>query len=232
MLLVPALVAVAVLVGYLLGGRLRRFEQLRIHRWGLAVAAVALQYLPAISVGGVAATVVGPVMLALSFALLFAFLMWNRWIPGAWIMAIGLLLNLLVVVANGGMPVQPEAIERAGGDVAVLEGSTATKHHVMTQDDVLWRLGDVIAVPSPVSAVLSIGDVLLYGGICYSVVQIMRGRRRENPRPLAVWFLGYRGKHAPEYWRMPVRYRSRADRVAAEQPGTEPLSSSPPQARW
>jgi hypothetical protein len=230
MVLVPALVVLAVVVGYALGGRLRRFEELRINRWGLAVAAVPLQALPAIAIGGIAASVVGPVMYAVSYGLLVLFLMWNRWIPGAWIMAIGLVLNLAVVVANGGMPVQPEAIQRAGGDVAALQDATSTKHHVMTGDDVLWRLGDTIAVPPPVSAVLSIGDLLLYGGICYSVVQIMRGRRRENPRPLALWFPGYRGKHAPEHWRMPVRYRS-PDPAATERSGTEPLSPSPPPAR-
>jgi hypothetical protein len=221
MTLVPALIVLAVLVGYALGGRLRRFEELRIHRWGLAVVAVPLQFLPAVEIGAVAATVVGPVMNVVSYALLVLFLMWNRWIPGAWVMAIGLLLNLVVVVANGGMPVQPEAIQRAGGDTTLLQDATATKHHLMTEDDVLWRLGDVIAIPPPVSSVVSIGDVLLYGGICYSVVQIMRGRRRENPRPLALWFLGYRGKHAPEHWRMPVRYRPSGP-AATGRPGTEP----------
>jgi hypothetical protein len=229
-LLVPALIVLAVLMGYALGGRLRRFEELRIHRWGLAVVAVGLQVLPGVAIAGIPATSVGPVMLATSFGLLVLFLMWNRWIPGAWVMGIGLLLNLTVVVANGGMPVQPEAITRAGGDVATLQ-TTGTKHHVMTDEDVLWRLGDVIAVPPPFGFVLSIGDVLLYGGICYSIVQIMRGRLRENPRPLALWFLGYRGKHAPEYWRMPVRYRS-PDPAEEERSGTEPLSSSPPRSRW
>jgi uncharacterized protein DUF5317 len=161
------------------------------------------------------------VMLALSYALLVLFLLWNRWIPGAWIMGLGLVLNVVVVVANGGMPVQPEAIQRAGGDVAVLRDASESKHHLMTEQDVVWRLGDVIAVPPPLSAVFSIGDVLLYGGIVYSIVQIMRGRRRENPRPLALWFLGYRGKHAPDYWRMPVRYRS-PGRAATGRSGTEP----------
>jgi hypothetical protein len=221
MLLVPGLIAAAIVVGYLLGGRLRRFGELRINRWGLAVGAAALQFLPAIAIGGVAATVVGPIMLATSYALLMLFLFWNRWVPGTWLMAIGLFLNLLVVVVNGGMPVQPEAIVQAGGNAAQLQDAQAAKHHLMTQDDVLWQLGDVIAVPPPLSVVVSVGDVLLYGAICYSIVQIMRGRLRENPRPLAMWFPRYRGKHAPEYWRMPVRYRS-PDHAAAGQSGTEP----------
>jgi hypothetical protein len=222
MVAVPALlILLAVAVGYLFGGRLRRFEELRINRWGLALFALSLQYLPARTIGSVEASVVGPVMLAVSYSLLVLFLLWNRWIPGAWVMGVGLVLNLIVVVANGGMPVQPEAIERAGGDVVVLQDANQSKHHVMTEQDVLWQLGDVIAVPPPLSAVFSVGDVLLYGGIVYSIVQIMRGRLRENPRPLAMWFLGYRGKHAPEYWRMPVRYRAPGP-AATGRSGTEP----------
>ena len=221
MFLVPGLIVLAVLLGYVLGGRLRQFETLRIHWWGLAVIGVALERLPARAIGDVPGSVVGPVMLALSYGLLLVFLFVNRWIPGISFMSIGLLLNLVVVLVNGGMPVQASAIERVGGNPAVLVEADATKHHLMNDTDLLRPLADVIAIPSPVNAVISIGDVFLYSGICYSIVQIMRGRRRENPRPLALWFLEYRGKHAPEHWRMPVRYRS-PGRAAAGRSGTEP----------
>ena len=223
MVAVPALlIAFAVGAGDALGGRLRRFEELRINRWGLAIVALALQFLPARALGTVEASVIGPVMLAVSYTLLVLFLTWNRWIPrgmghGTWAGP-----DLIVVVANGGMPVQPEAIERAGGDVAVSQDANEAKHHVMTEQDVLWQLGDVIGVPPPLSAVFSIGDVLLYGGIVDPIVQIMRGRLRDKPRPLALWFPGYRGGvHASDYWRMPVRYRS-PGRAATGRSGTEP----------
>jgi hypothetical protein len=225
MFLVPGLVVFAVLLGYVLGGRLRRFENLRINRWGLAIVGASLtavlNLFPTLSVAGIPDTVLGPVLLALSYLLLAVFLISNRWIPAGYVMILGLLLNLLVVVANGGMPVRAEAITKSGGDPAVLQDSTVGKHHLMTEEDVLWQLGDVIGVPEPIGVVLSVGDVLLYGGIVYSIVQIMRGRRRENPRPLALWFPGYRGKHAPEYWRMPIRYRH-PDPAEAETSGTEP----------
>jgi hypothetical protein len=225
MFLVPGLVVFAVLLGYVLGGRLRRFENLRINRWGLAIVGASLtavlNLFPTLSVAGIPDTVLGPVLLALSYLLLAVFLISNRWIPAGYVMILGLLLNLVVVVANGGMPVRAEAITKSGGDPAVLQDSTVGKHHLMTEEDVLWQLGDVIGVPEPIGVVLSVGDVLLYGGIVYSIVQIMRGRRRENPRPLALWFPGYRGKHAPEYWRMPIRYRH-PDPAEAETSGTEP----------
>ncbi len=159
-------------------------------------------------------------MLALSYAFLVAFLVSNRWIPGAPVMQVGLLLNLAVVMVNGGMPVQAAAIERAGGDPYALMQTSPTKHHLMTEDDVLWQLGDIVPLAPPIGDVLSIGDLLLYGGMVYSITEIMRGRRRENPRPLALWFPGYRGKHAPDYWRMPIRYRS-PDHAAAGRSGIE-----------
>jgi hypothetical protein len=225
MFVVPGLVVLAVLLGYVLGGRIHRFEDLRINRWGLAVVGAALtaivNFFPTLSFAGIPDTVVGPVLLATSYFLLAVFLISNRWIPAGYVMILGLLLNLVVVVANGGMPVRAEAITSSGGNPAVLQDATVGKHHLMSDDDVLWHLGDVIGVPEPIGVVLSPGDALLYGGIVYSIVQIMRGRRRENPRPMALWFSGYRGKHAPEYWRMPIRYRH-PDPAEAETSGTEP----------
>ena len=223
--LVPTLVVVAVAVGYLLGGRLSGFEDLRINRWGLALVGLAfqavLQAFPTATIAGVAPSVTGPVLLAASYASLVLFLFANRWIPGMPVMRIGLLLNLIVVLLNGGMPVTAWAIEHVGGDPAALAAEAPTKHHLQTDDDLLWWLGDVIPVPTPFNDVASIGDVLLYGGMMYSIVEIMRGRRRENPRPLAWWFPAYRGKHAPDWWRMPIRYRT-PDRAATERSGTEP----------
>ena len=107
MFLVPGLVVFAVLLGYVLGGRLRRFENLRINRWGLAIGGAALtavvNFAPALTIAGIPDTVVGPVLLALSYFLLAVFLISNRWIPGGYVMIVGLLLNLVVVVANASL---------------------------------------------------------------------------------------------------------------------------------
>jgi hypothetical protein len=219
MVVIIGVLALAVLVGFLLGGSLRHFERLRVHWWILAFAGLLLQGLPARQIGDIDARTVGTAMLIFSYVLLLAFITVNRWIPAAGVMAIGLLMNLTVVALNGGMPVSAEAVRTAGGSegVVVIQGSA--KHHVETEDDLLPFLGDVIPMPQPVSIVLSIGDLLLYLGMAWFVIQVMRGRSRENPRPLAMWFLAYRGKHAPSHWRMPARYRSHAE---AGRSGSEP----------
>jgi hypothetical protein len=213
-------IAAAVLVGLIAGGSLRNFERLRVHWWALAFLGLALQIVPVPRFDNVPLWAVGAGMLVASYVLLLAFLAVNRWIPGAIVMAIGLLLNLAVVASNGGMPVSAGAIETAGGSVAILADGAGAKHHLMNDADVLSPLGDVIPIPPPAGVVLSIGDVLLYAGVAWFIVQVMRGRSRENPRPIAMWFLTYRGKHAPRHWRMPARYR--AAPVAAERSGTEP----------
>jgi Family of unknown function (DUF5317) len=187
----------------------------------LAFVGLALQIVPAPAFARVPIWAVGAAMLAASYVLLLAFLTVNRWIPGATVMAVGLLMNLAVVAVNGGMPVNARAIEAAGGSVDELAAGAGAKHHLMIDDDVLSPLGDVIPIPPPAGVVLSIGDLLLYAGIGWFVVQIMRGRSRENPRPIAMWFPAYRGKHAPGYWRMPARYRA-AVPAATERVGTEP----------
>jgi hypothetical protein len=218
----PVLIVIvaALLVGLLVGGSLRNFERLRVHWWVLAFAGVALQIVPVPTIAGVPTWAIGAGMLVASYVVLLTFLAVNRWIPGASVMAIGLVLNLAVVAANGGMPVSARAIEAAGGSAAVPTDG-GDKHHLMNDDDVLTPIGDVIPIPPPIGVVLSIGDLLLYLGIAWFVVQVMRGRSRENPRPIAMWFLSYRGKHAPGYWRMPARYRTAAP-VGAERSGTEP----------
>ena len=45
--------------------------------------------------------IAGTAMLVASYVLLLAFLTVNRWVPAAGVMAVGLLLNLLVVASNG-----------------------------------------------------------------------------------------------------------------------------------
>jgi hypothetical protein len=203
---------IAVLLGYLAGGRLGRFGSVHLHWWGLAFVGVALQALPTPSIGEVDPHLAGTATLIASYVLLLLFLGVNRWIPAARLMALGLGLNLAVVALNGGMPVSAWAIRETSGS-AVQQLPTvesSPKHHLMTDDDVLAPLGDVIPLPPPAGVVLSIGDVLLYAGVAWFVIQVMRGRSRENPRPLALWVLRYRGKHAPDHWRMPARYRASA----------------------
>jgi hypothetical protein len=206
MAIVVLLLVLAVLAGIFSGGSARFLGRLRVHWWGLAPIALVLQSAP-ISTDSVDRAGLAAASLVTSYALLLAVVAVNRRVPGAALMAAGLTMNVAVVALNGGMPVSRDAIRAAGADGAIVVEDGA-KHHLMSDDDVLQPLADVIPVPPPFGVVMSLGDVLLYGGMAWWCFTVTRGRFRENLRPPARRFPMYRGKHAPESYRLPARYRA------------------------
>jgi hypothetical protein len=192
--LVLIVIGLALAVGLLAGGNLRPFQSLQVHWWGAALVGLALQGIPITSEVG---EEFEPALLLGSYALLLAFAVVNRRLPALWLVIAGLAMNLLVIGVNGGMPVSAGALEVAGGRPERLVGAGTLKHHLMGPDDRLTPLGDVIGIPPPIGAVISIGDVILYVGVVALVVAVMLGRSGENRRPPARWFQGYRGKHLP-----------------------------------
>ncbi len=194
MMLVLIVIGLAVCVGFIAGGSLRPFDRLKVHWWAVALSGLALQ---GISLSAGIDRQAGSAVLVGSYGLLFAFAWVNRRLPALWLVMAGLVLNILVIGANGGMPVGASALETAGARAEGLIGASTAKHHLMGPDDTLTALGDVIGIPPPVGAVISIGDVLLYAGVAVLVVMIMLGRSGENRRPPARIFQGYRGKHLP-----------------------------------
>jgi hypothetical protein len=208
--LILIVLVLAFAVGLALGGSFRSWERMRLHWWGLALLGVALQAVP-VPRSWSSRETIGWAMLVGSYVALLAFIAVNRRIPGAALMAAGLLLNLAVVAPNQGMPVSSWAVRQAAGGAEFAEvrlPQDPAKHHVATEDDVLRFLGDVIPIPPPFRVVLSVGDVLLYAGIAWFVVVVTRGRFRENRRPPARWIRMYRGKHAPLAYRLPGRRHS------------------------
>ena len=97
-----------------------------------------------------------------SNAAVILFIVLNRRLAGTMLMAAGLALNILVIAANGAMPVSERAVEIAGAPGAPDEASI--EHEPLGPHSVLGWLGDVVPVPSG-REVLSIGDLLLIAGI-------------------------------------------------------------------
>jgi hypothetical protein len=171
-------ISLAVVVGSLAGGRLDRLPHAGV-RWApLAVAGLALQLAP---VPGRAALL----LLYLSFGLLLAFSAANLRRPGFALILLGLVLNLTVIGANGGMPVARSAIVASGqqdtlGELA--QDGDGVKHHLAGPATRLLPLGDVLALPPPVKQVISVGDIAVDAGIFWFVVGAMgAGRRRRRP---------------------------------------------------
>jgi hypothetical protein len=180
----------AVLAGLAFGGSWRRLVELRLRRLGLVAAAVLAQ------AGGAAVGLLGVadestsyvVGLAVSAALTLAFCARNARVAGVPLVTLGLILNAIVVGANGAMPVSIVAAYHARVPIAAISAGTDARHEIAGDGTTLRWLGDVVAVPLPVRPeVVSAGDVLVVAGLAELVVvgmlpggPVMRWRRREE----------------------------------------------------
>ena len=131
-----------------------------------------------------------PWVLAATYALLIAFLILNRRLPGLRLILLGTLLNMAVILANGGfMPVSREALERSGHlDLIVVHGDQefvlGSKDIVLPESQTrLQPLSDVVGIPEtfPVSATFSVGDLVIMAGAARLVYRTMlAGRPRKH----------------------------------------------------
>ena len=218
MVLFLSIIALAVLAGYLAGGRLTRFTQLQLRWWALAPIAFALQGAPLPDGEGGIDLAIRMLVFGTSYALVVAFAIKNLRIAGVPVIVLGLLLNGLVVTVNGGMPVSESALRSSGESetLTALSDDRAAKHHLMTDETLLPFLGDVVAIPSPIGQVISIGDVFVYAGLTWLIVAVMQGRTAGLDRPPEPEH--YRGRHR----RRTSVVRRSGSPAAATRSGIEP----------
>lgn len=174
----------AVVVSYMRGGRLTRIADARLRNTWLLFLGLGLQL--AVDLGAGRgwlgdATVAGWSVLAVSQLLVLGWLLRNWQLPGVALVAIGLLMNAVVIAANGAMPVDPEAMRRLGlGELEVLPG----KHTLLTSQTRLPWLADVWALP-PLRSIISAGDVVLAAGLIpltHALMTTPRSDRRQGRR--------------------------------------------------
>jgi len=175
------LLLVAVLAGLfaglLTGGSLHNLQAVRL-RWEAAlVALLVLQLvLPQLAetLGASGPVALGTWLLAMAGLVLAA--LRNARAPGMVLAAVGVALNLMVIGLNLGMPVSERAVR------LLAEGSQVTVeydlvHRALDDGTLLPWLTDVIPVPGPrgLRAVVSIGDLLLVGGVGWFLFRAVRG---------------------------------------------------------
>jgi hypothetical protein len=179
MRVVLATLVLAVLAGYLCGGRLSKLAALRI-RWPVAaIVALALQCVP------VPGRPWPLVLLFVSLGPLLVFVIVNLRMRAAGfpLIAVGILLNFTVIAVNEGMPVTREALV-ASHQTDTLESLVhdgGAKHHLAASDDRFLGLADVIPI-APIRQVVSIGDLFTYLGVVWLVVAAMLGRALPTTR--------------------------------------------------
>jgi len=189
-----AVVLVSLAIALLRGGDLRRLGDVPIRSGLLVLAAFALQaYLVYVPAGSSAGLRDPSAWLHIATYILLLIGIWlNRRLPGMiWILA-GLVLNLVVIAANGGfMPITPEAVQKIGhaDRVASLEAGQRVylaKDVVLPKDEtLLWPLSDVfvVALGFPLRTAFSPGDVLVAVGVFLFLQQtLLRGLTGRAPQ--------------------------------------------------
>jgi hypothetical protein len=169
-------------IGRIRGGRLAGIIDARIKAKGLLVA-------------GIGATLILNVlepsipMFWLTIAMLsfLGFAAANLTLTGMIVLSIGMVLNLLPVLANGAVPVSELALQSVGvvddAGTAIVDGpraSTATATR-------LAFLGDVIPVPI-VNRVVSIGDLIVLVALADLVMNLLLRARVRTPDDLGVTY--------------------------------------------
>lgn len=174
--LVLGAIGVAVLLGYLGGGRLSNLGAVKVRWPQLAMAGMLLQVIPAPR----AVAWLGVPMLVLSFLLLGAFALANVRLPGFAVLLVGVLLNLLPIALNDGMPVTVGALRAAGEtrSISQMDPSGGVRYHLAGPHERLVALGDSIGGRWPVHYVVSAGDLLIFLSLMAFVVWAMRRKPR------------------------------------------------------
>lgn len=173
---------VAVLGG-LAAGRLRP----RVGARGVQLRLVQLPLLGAGALATAGAQFVtselAPLVMGLALAVLLAFVAANVHVTGIVVIGLGLLLNLVAVVVNNGLPVRGSALVAAHlvepEDLATTV--FAGPRHLETDHDRLAVLGDVLPV-RVAREVMSFGDLIVLIGAADAIRELARRRRRSWSR--------------------------------------------------
>lgn len=167
---IPLVLVTSLLVALARGGRLANFARMPLHHIWLLFLPFLVQ-LVAFSPPGdiiVAGAPLAQYLYAISLVLAAVGLFLNRQLPGVIWIALGLALNSIAILSNGGfMPVSGSAREFAG-----LMPLTGRELNVipLTADTRLPFLTDILPLPSilPFANVFSIGDILItLGGVIF-----------------------------------------------------------------
>ncbi len=123
-----------------------------------------------------------PFLLPAAHLLLLPFLLRNLSFWGIKLVLVGLLLNLTVMLANGGlMPVEAPAVEAVGrhqvGDLQIGAHIPGSKNVLLNPQDVRLRgLSDILVVPipRPFTRAVSVGDLFVLAGVVVTYGEVVR----------------------------------------------------------
>ena len=171
----------SLVIGILRGGKLTGLADLPLEKVGLVITAFLIQYsLVFFGEGGYNLfSNWGVYLHILSYLLLLIAIWYSRSIRGMKIIGLGVLVNFIVILSNGGrMPVSVEALSRTGLDemLPLLTSKAYVIHTILTPNSRLKLFSDIIPLPPPYPRprVLSIGDIIMAVGVFVLIQQGMK----------------------------------------------------------
>jgi hypothetical protein len=180
MLWLAIVIFFALAIAVLRGGRLVNLGDIELRAWWLLFVALAMQFGTRLLPDESWSEWTGVAMVLVSYGLLMILVVLNRSAPGMWIVGLGVLMNFVVIAANGGMPVLAGAAEVASGFTVTNPDLSATYKHVALDDtSKLTFFADVIPLRFiGIGEVISLGDVFLALGLGVFLEHELRRPRR------------------------------------------------------
>ncbi|HHX23555.1 MAG: DUF5317 domain-containing protein [Tepidanaerobacteraceae bacterium] len=168
---------ISFIVGLLRGGNIKQLTEAPFKHIELIFLSFIVRYLPLILPGSLIDYAIryNWLVVTLSYAILLYFLISNLHIKAVSMVAIGVFLNLLVIIVNGGkMPVSLWAVEVTNlEDLRELLYDPNYLYHTVLDSSTKFKfLADIIPIPPPYPKprVFSIGDFLMGTGL-FLVIQ-------------------------------------------------------------
>ncbi|MDD5015905.1 MAG: DUF5317 domain-containing protein [Atribacterota bacterium] len=181
------IIIISIMIGLFRNGKLSSLSQISLERIELILLACLIQA-GLIFLGSRRLKFIldySSYMIIFSYiALLMA--VWNNFrLKGMKIIAMGIILNFIVIAINGGhMPVLLNSLYKAGLDdfALVLKEGIYVTHTLITERTLFAFLADVIPLspPFPDSSVVSAGDFLMFYGV-FSLIQNAMMKKETNP---------------------------------------------------
>ena len=179
MLLVYGVVA-AIIIGYLLGGRLKNYLNRPLRGVFLPAFALAIEA----SFGPLAERFPPRYWLGWAtcaeYALLAAFLILNFRRRGVKLLTLATISNFAAICANGfSMPVTPNIYDypALSGLIARIQAGKLPEYVLVDWDAPLWFLGDTLPI---FNGLASVGDLLMAAGMFLLIISLMRQKPAQS----------------------------------------------------
>jgi hypothetical protein len=190
-MLITLILVFSAILSLLTGGRLKYSQTWGLKKLWLALLASGIQVLLFTAFGTeLFGETLVPIVYLITLALLIYFLFINRKVFGIPLLLVGLLLNFLVIGANGGrMPASSKTLIAAGRPAVarLLETKTVAGNCVlMSSTTKLNFLGDIIVIRlgGAIGSAYSVGDLVTLAGEALIIFGIFRKKPEAPTSPL------------------------------------------------